>query len=100
MTEKSDVEAWMLTASLKELQDVVSTYNTALRLAREKIAALAKMALRVDDEVHFVNSRNGAVMNGTLNKLMRKNCQIQVGRVQWKVPLIMVKPGHVHGESE
>ena len=97
MTEKSEVEAWMMTASLEELQEVVSTYNTALKLARERVAAMAKMSLSVDDEVHFFNRRRGAFLNGTLNKMMRKNCLIQVGRVQWKVPLAQVKPGHRDG---
>ena len=98
MTEKSEVEAWMMTASLEELQEVVSTFNTALKLARERVAAVAKMSLSVDDEVHFISTRRGTVLNGTLNKLMRKNCLIQVGSTQWKVPLAQVKPGHIEVE--
>lgn len=98
MPEKADIEAWMMTASLEDLQGVIGTYNTALKFARERAAQQVKMNLSVGDPVHFHNSRRNCNMNGTVTKIMRKNCLIKAdfpsGGI-WRVPMGNVNAGHV-----
>ena len=97
MPEKADIEAWMMTASLEDLQGVIGVYNTALKFARERAAQQVKMNLSVGDAVHFVNSRDGSIFNGTVTKIMRKNCLIDTinpRRGTWRVSMSNVNAGH------
>ena len=97
MPEKADIEAWMMNASLEDLQGVIGTYNTALKFARERAAQQVKANLSVGDAVHFHNSRRNCNMNGVITKIMRKNCLIETGYPHggtWRVSMSNVKTGH------
>ena len=72
--------------------DEILQLQNALKTARTRTAYEVRTSLtHVGQEVSFKNSKTGQRLTGTLKSVGPKNAKVQVGFVQWRVPVHMLQ---------
>lgn len=62
----------------------------AIKFARARVGALAKVGLRVGDKVEW-NSKYGPVMSGTVTKVNQKNIKVSTAQGPWIVSAALIR---------
>jgi hypothetical protein len=81
-----EVQEWLYGASMDDLNAVISLIN----MRRTQIGIGNALKFGPGDDVYFVSRRHGK-MTGKFVRLMRKNAEVRVGLMTWKVPPHMLR---------